>query len=238
WYEDDRSRFRFFNDNHEWRQMDKFGHFYSSYHLGRLGYDLLKPNPNLSENTKLWLGGGLGFALLLPIEILDGFAPEYGASWGDLGANALGSFTFIAQQKWVGKPLVQPKFFFWQTRWASQRPELLGYNFSEELLKDYNGQTYWLSFDLRGITQKRGIPKWLNLAVGYGAEQMVYGSESENRTNGFRSYRQYYLAPDLDFSHVRSRSGVVNGLLWFLRMVKIPTPGLRMDRKGLSVGVF
>jgi hypothetical protein len=29
--------FHFINDNAEWLQMDKAGHIYSSYHLGRLG---------------------------------------------------------------------------------------------------------------------------------------------------------------------------------------------------------
>jgi hypothetical protein len=32
-----RSDFHFINDNAEWLQMDKAGHIYSSYHLGRLG---------------------------------------------------------------------------------------------------------------------------------------------------------------------------------------------------------
>jgi hypothetical protein len=38
WYADyARSDFHFINDNAEWLQMDKAGHIYSSYHLGRLG---------------------------------------------------------------------------------------------------------------------------------------------------------------------------------------------------------
>jgi hypothetical protein len=38
WYADyPKSDFHFINDNAEWLQMDKAGHIYSSYHLGRLG---------------------------------------------------------------------------------------------------------------------------------------------------------------------------------------------------------
>jgi len=34
WYSDAESQaFRFFNDNGEWKQVDKFGHFFSSYYL-------------------------------------------------------------------------------------------------------------------------------------------------------------------------------------------------------------
>ena len=41
WYADyAKSDFHFINDNDEWLQMDKVGHFYSAYHLGRFGAEL------------------------------------------------------------------------------------------------------------------------------------------------------------------------------------------------------
>lgn len=229
WYTDTQSRFHFFNDNAQWKQLDKAGHFYSAYHLGRFGYDALAPTA-LSENTKLWLGGGLGFVLLFPIEILDGFSPDYGASWGDWGANLMGSLAFIAQQKWARQQLVQPKFSFRRSPWAALRPELLGDGLHEEWLKDYNGQTYWLSLDLHGLSGGGAFPKWLNLAVGYGANGMVHSRTGQNQANGFRAYRQYYLALDLDFSYLKPRSKVLRGLLWLINCIKIPTPALELRR--------
>ena len=42
WYNDfERSKFRTIDDFDEWLQLDKFGHVYSSYHLGRIGAEAL-----------------------------------------------------------------------------------------------------------------------------------------------------------------------------------------------------
>jgi hypothetical protein len=42
WYADySKSDFHFINDNAQWLQMDKLGHLYSSYHLGRFGAEAL-----------------------------------------------------------------------------------------------------------------------------------------------------------------------------------------------------
>lgn len=39
WYKDyPQTNFHFFNDNSEWLQMDKMGHFFSSYYLSSLMY--------------------------------------------------------------------------------------------------------------------------------------------------------------------------------------------------------
>jgi hypothetical protein len=38
WYSgDDRTSFHFFNDNAEWKQVDKFGHFYTAFHTSVMG---------------------------------------------------------------------------------------------------------------------------------------------------------------------------------------------------------
>ncbi|MGF1534708.1 MAG: DUF2279 domain-containing protein [Bernardetiaceae bacterium] len=211
WYEDLKPPFRFFNDNRQWLQMDKLGHFYSAYHLGRLGQDLLRPT-RLSPAAKRWLGGGMGFLLLLPIEILDGFSPDYGASWGDLGANLLGSLLVISGQK-----RVQPKFSFWPSRWAEQRPDLLGDHLLAQMLKDYNGQRYWLSVRVKS---------WWMLSLGYSAEGMVYGDPHQNRAMGYTAYRQYYLSLDLDLSGIKPRSAFLKTLLWIGQGIKIPAPAL------------
>ena len=42
WYADyPRSNFHFINDNSEWMQMDKVGHLFTSYHIGRVGAEAL-----------------------------------------------------------------------------------------------------------------------------------------------------------------------------------------------------
>jgi hypothetical protein len=76
-------------------------------------------------------------------------------------------------------------FSFHQTKFASQRPEALGAALNEQILKDYNGQTYWFSFNIHSFTKDSFFPKWLNLAFGYGGEGMLYGNDTEAIENSF-----------------------------------------------------
>ena len=62
WYKNyPKSKFHFFNDNHEWLQMDKIGHSTTAYHTGRLGYELFK-YAGLNEKQATWAGGKIGRA--------------------------------------------------------------------------------------------------------------------------------------------------------------------------------
>ena len=47
------------------------------------------------------------------------------------------------------------------------------------MLKDYNGQTYWLSANLKSFFPGSNIPPWLNVAIGYGADGMFGGFENK-----------------------------------------------------------
>lgn len=232
WYkEQGKGDFRFFNDNAQWNQVDKIGHFYSAYQLSSIGKQLFLWT-NMSEKKSAIWGSVMSQAIMIPIEIMDGFSVEYGFSWGDIAANLLGSGFFLSQELLWNGQLIKTKFSFHRTEYAKLRPEVLGDGIFEELLKDYNGQTYWLSFDMYSIGKfNRKIPKWLNVVVGYGAEGMVYGRENENIAHGYRSYRQYFIGIDFDFSHIQRRNKVVNTLLFVADMIKFPAPTLEFNNK-------
>jgi hypothetical protein len=55
WYKDyPRSNFHFFNDSKEWMQMDKFGHVFSAYQIGRNFYNtLITSDSNRNRNSLL-----------------------------------------------------------------------------------------------------------------------------------------------------------------------------------------
>jgi uncharacterized protein YfiM (DUF2279 family) len=143
WYQDfPRTGFHFFNDNEEWKQLDKIGHFYSAFQISQASIHLFRHAGMTSKKANLW-GGMMGFLVLAPIEILDGFSEEYGASWGDLIANAVGSGTAMAQYMIWNEARIKPKFSFTPTSFADQRPNVLGKGYHEQFIKDYNGQTYW-----------------------------------------------------------------------------------------------
>ena len=63
WYADyPKSDFHFINDNSEWLQMDKAGHVFSSYHLGRFGAEMLQWSGATKKNQLLY-GAGLRFCI-------------------------------------------------------------------------------------------------------------------------------------------------------------------------------
>ncbi|EMR01607.1 DUF2279 domain-containing protein [Cesiribacter andamanensis] len=234
WYKDQgRTEFHFFNDSRDWQQMDKLGHAYSTYHLGRLHYASFRWAGMAPRKAALW-SSLAGFAWLLPIEFLDGYSEAYGASSGDLVANASGALLWGSQQLLWEKQLLRPKFSFHPTRWAPRRTSLLGSRLHEQVLKDYNGQTYWLSADLSQLSGGRS-PRWLNLALGYGASGMVYANAAQNSAQGYLAYRQWFLAPDLNLSHIRSNKRAVRWLLFVLDGIHLPAPALEWSRNRLHL---
>lgn len=229
WYKDSaKQSFRFFNDNAEWKQVDKFGHFYSAFYFSYGTSQALKW-ANVPQRKAELIGAVTGFLVLVPIEIFDGFSDAYGASSGDLIANGAGSAFFLTQSLLWNETRIYPKFSFHQTDYAPLRPNTLGDNFASEFLKDYNGHTYWLSFDMDKFIR---FPKWLNLAVGYGANGMVYAQDSQNQAAGFSAYRQYYFALDLDLTGIKTRSKVLKTIFSLVSLLKLPAPTLEFSKKG------
>ena len=228
WYaENGLEHFKFFNDNAEWLQVDKFGHTYSTYHFSRINYELLRRTELTDEKALLW-SSVLSTALFLPIEILDGFSPDYGFSYGDMLANATGSGLFYAQQKVWGEQRIKLKYSFHRTAYPAYRLNTLGKNLLEELLKDYNGQSYWFSFDVRAFAEDSNWPKWLNLAVGYGAGGMVYSRNAENEEAGYSNYRKLYLGIDFDLSSIKTSSRFLKTVLFLADMIRLPAPTLEL----------
>jgi hypothetical protein len=232
WYKDaPRESFHFFNDNHEWKQMDKWGHFYSTFQLSHVTSKGLQ-HGLVNERKADLIGSLVGFGVMLPIEIFDGFSSTYGASTGDLIANASGSVFYLTQKYLWNDIRIHPKFSFHRSPYAAMRPTMLGEKFSSELLKDYNGQTYWLSIDVDSFIE---FPKWLNIAVGYGAEGMVHARTTSNEQAGYGTpYRQLYVALDFDLSGFKSRSKFVNTLLFVGNMIKLPAPTLCFSHRGTT----
>ncbi len=228
WYSQyDRQSFRFFNDAAEWKQMDKAGHIYSAFQLTSISSRTLQWS-GVPKSKSDKTGALVSFAIMSSIEILDGFSAGYGASATDWAANAVGSAFYLGQQIVWDETRIYPKFSFHRTSFAKERPSILGSGLAEEIIKDYNGQTYWLSVDMDKFVR---FPKWLNLAVGYGAEEMRFARDSQNIAQNFYPYRQFYLGIDFDLTGIKSRYKAVNTLLYFANMVKIPAPTLEFSNK-------
>jgi hypothetical protein len=227
WYADyPKSDFHFINDNSEWLQMDKVGHFYSSYHLGRFGSEMLEWS-GASKHKQLVYGSGLGFAFLTAVEVMDGYSSEWGASSGDILANASGTALYVSQEIFWKEQRITPKFSFHTTQYSNYRPDVLGRSLMEQILKDYNGQTYWLSINLFSFSKGSKIPKWLNLALGCGGDKMIAGNVEKSTPFGAQKterYRQFYLSLDVDLTKIETKSHFLKTFFSVFNTIKIPAP--------------
>lgn len=233
WYADyPQSNFHTINDSGEWLQMDKFGHVFSSYQVGRVGADLLAWS-GVSERNQLIYGSTLGFAYLGVVEVFDGFSEEWGFSWTDILANATGTGLYVGQQLLWKEQRITLKYSFHQTHYAVQNPDKLGDGWTEEFLKDYNGQTYWLSVNLHSFFKESEVPKWLNVAFGYGAEGMLTG-ENESVNNNLITQdrrRQFYFSLDVDLSRIQTKSHFLKTIFSIFNVLKVPFPTVEFTEK-------
>lgn len=235
WYsKEDRRSFHTFNDNAQWLQMDKIGHVFSAYQTGRLGIDVLKWS-NVDDKRAALYGGSLGFLFLSGVEVLDGFSKEWGFSWGDFGANTIGAGIAISQELLFGKQIALIKFSYHPTDFREYRPSVLGESEQAGILKDYNGQTYWLSLNLKDLTQADYIPDWLSISGGYSGTGMFGGSENPTINSSgvgipnVNRFRQYYLSLDIDLERIPTNSKFLKTTLKALNFIKVPLPTIRFQ---------
>ncbi|MCW3073984.1 MAG: hypothetical protein JWP69_1053 [Flaviaesturariibacter sp.] len=239
WYKNyPRSKFHSFNDMGEWQQMDKVGHAWTVYTSSRISYGMWRWT-GISNIKSVLLSATPALAYMLAVEYLDGRSAEWGWSWGDAGANAFGAALFASQQLAWNEQKVQLKFSAHPARYPpdtrQRADELFGTGFLERTLKDYNTQAYWLSFHLpKGLK----LPPWLQISFGYGAAGMLGGYENTARDKDgnvtfnrpdIKRYRQWYVAPDIDLTRIKTKSKLLKTVFYTLNSLKFPAPTLEFS---------
>lgn len=237
WYKGyNTGRFHLFDDHAEWLQMDKIGHAATAYYTGVFGYRLARW-AGWSERASLWGGGSLGLAFLTTIEVMDGFSSGWGFSVSDMSANLLGTALFVSQQKLWGEQRIGMRFSYTGSGLAPLRPNLLGSNFAERLIKDYSGQTYWLSVSPFSFMGPRWASwRWMCVSIGYGGRGMIGARENRwtDAQGNMQDYvqsivreRAWYASLDVDLQHLPPRLKRKMGWVFnTLGFIKIPFPTL------------
>lgn len=239
WYQDNhQTAFHFTNDNADWMQIDKYGHAYTCYTMGKMGLQSLRW-AGLKDKKAIVYGGSFGFLFMTSIEILDGHYTEWGASPMDMVANASGSLLLIGQELAFRKQIVTFKFSYHHTDLAQLQPGVLGQTNMERLVEDYNGQTFWFSTNLKSIFKNsKWLPSWLNVAPGYGAYGMLSYQErtvyNKNRQPipTIVDTRNYYLSLDIDLEKIKTDSKFLKSVFFFLNMIKVPLPTIEVNSLG------
>ncbi len=258
WYKQyPRSSFHFFDDSGEWQQMDKVGHLATTYYESVLIYKGARW-AGMNESAAIWTGVGVSMALQTTVEALDGFSDQWGFSLSDFAFNIIGASAFFAQQKvWEEQRISfkvsstlrdYPSFAIKAqnseatTTLENRARDLYGNSIWQSFLKDYNAQTIWASVNLHSFLNKEQskFPKWLNLAFGYGAENMYGGVQNRWREDDstfvlsdeiYPRYRQIYLSPDIDFTRIPTKSPFLKTVFSVLNVFKFPAPALEWSGK-------
>jgi len=259
WYQGfERSRFHFFNDFGEWEDMDKAGHFFSTYFQSKWTSSLYQWT-GVKERRAAYMGAIGGSIFQGGIEVLDGFSAKWGASAWDIVFNTGGAVTYLGQELLWEEQRISLKFSAHRPKYSTNpiqannsmatttirehAENLYGTSFAEVALKDYNGLTIWASGNISAFIRKEDskFPKWLNVAVGYSAEN-VYGGFGNGWSIGednytlsedlYPRYRQFLLAPDVDFTRIPTKSKGLKIFFGLLNIIKIPAPALEVNSLG------
>lgn len=259
WYADfPRTRFHFFNDWAEWKDLDKSGHLFTAYFQSKWTAGLYDWT-GLPRKKSIYVGAASGMVLQGILETMDGFSEKWGWSWGDIAFNTAGSALFLSQAALWDEQRIVLKYSVHKPRYPNhtlvsrsdpnvtttlqkRADELYGTSLASIILKEYNGLTIWASGNISSFLPKTRLYKWVNVSIGYGVENVFAGYGTSWRDDDghvfsvtdpqFQPYRQYYLSFDIDFSRIKTRSKALKVLLGMLNSLKMPFPTLEVNTNG------
>lgn len=237
WYKDvPKSKFHTFDDSKNWLQMDKAGHFYTANKIALLTGNAFQWS-GMNVKTAALLGTGVSLGYQTTLEFLDAYSAEWGFSWSDVAANTLGAGFYLGQELLLQEQRFLLKFSAHPTEFAALRPSVLGSTFAERLLKDYNGQTYWLSFTPAQFIHNSKFPAWLCVSLGYSSHAKIVGDQNAYTDLSGKNYfaqREFLLSLDIDFSQLPVKKPWLKTVLRQLNYIKIPFPALLLRNGQLS----
>lgn len=241
WYQDvEKTKWHTFDDSKNWLQMDKIGHSYTAYQLNRYTSNLFRWS-GVKHKKAVFIGAGVSFGYQTTLEMFDAYTQEWGFSWADMASNVAGNGFYVAQELiWKDQRLL-PKFSYHPTEFAAVRPEVLGGNFAESLLKDYNGQTYWLSVNISSFLKQPKFPKWICVSLGYSAHEKLVGDADfyiDGNDRPYEAQREWLLSLDIDFSKFDIKRPWLKTLVNQFNYLKVPFPTLIYRNQSLIVHPF
>ena len=233
WYNDkEKTSFHFNKDQNGWGLMDKAAHGFATYQLTRFSTEALQWS-GMSNNKSLLYGTIYGLGAVTAKELMDAHVKEWGWSWYDYGFNIIGSGLYVGQELLWKEQRIQPKFSYNNSKSKGVVTENVGDNYGERLFKNYDGQTFWLSFNLNSFAKTTYIPNWLNFSVGYGVDGYL-----TNRQMAFvpQKSKSIYLSLDADLTKIKTQSHFLRTLFSICNTIKIPAPTIEFNSKRATKG--
>ncbi len=236
WWDETNPQFRVIDDSEYARGLDKFGHIYSSYIMSTFSADLMMVC-GLSHETSTLVGSGMGVAYTLYVEVLDGYAKEWGFSPTDAIADVVGASFFLAQYHVPFLQNFTPRWSYVPAQWVG---DPVSNNRQKIFIDDYNSTTFWLAANVHNLLWggARDIwPDWLMFSVGYG----IRNYDAVDETGAPVGVTRRFLF-GLDYNWLRilppSNVGFVNYLRQALNYIRLPGPTLEVGDEGVKFGIF
>jgi hypothetical protein len=139
------------------------------------------------------------------------------------------------------------------TQWTTlqqRADDLYGTGPVSLFLKNYNTLVVWAAVNPRAFLGERArwLPRWLNLAVGMGANNLFagfgYSWQADKNCTGpdcltyriepdaFPRTRQFFLSIDVDLTRIPVRNRFLRTLLGAVNILKFPAPALEWNDRG------
>lgn len=215
WWKGEKSSFHF-NWKEDWSYAlgaDKAGHFYFPYLVTNI-YSQLFQWSGIEENKSYIYSAALGMSYQTYIEIRDGFSKQYGFSWGDFGADALGAGYPLLQNQLPLLKNFNLKISFYPSNKFRQHS-------NKAIIDDYESTYHWLSVNVKNLLPneiKNYYPAFINIAIGHS----VKGLDE-------KPYHEFYIALDWNLE-------ALPGDYWLLKILKrnfnyyhFPSPAVRIS---------
>lgn len=195
--------------------VDKLGHMFTSYLFFHTTYDFLRW-ADIDENTALWSSIAVPAAHAIAIEFADGFS-KYAFNPSDLYFNFAGIGYGVLQVKYPFLRNFNIKWGYWPTV-SVHRP-----NPDWGPASDYSGHIYWLSMNVHDLLPEKAQPYWprfLNLAVGMGAENVSFGDTGPKK-------RKFAVGLDWNLTELPLTGDTWGVLKNLVDKIHFPAPGIR-----------
>lgn len=246
WYKESwTNEFHLFDDSRQWLGMDKAGHVFTGNLLTKNVSSFYRWS-GVNRKKSLLIGSSVAFGYMTSLELLDGYSEKWGFSWSDIGANTIGIAWYTWQELLWEEQRFKMKFSAHLSPYAQYRPSVLGSSTIERLLKDYNGQTYWISITPgMFLNPTSGFPKWLSFSFGYSIDKKIHGDyntinfiDKNYHIKSFQAQSQYLFSLDIDFEQFNPKRKWVKTLFKVINHVKVPFPAVIFSDGKLEMSPF
>lgn len=188
--------------------VDKIGHAFTSYFYFNTFREVMLWG-GYDERAAFWWAAGTTAFFAVSIEIGDGVSP-YGFSYEDLSFNMGGLLLGMLRTE---VPCMQN----FGLKWSYVPRD--GYRWPPHFTDHYDAHTYWLTVNVHNLLPESLAgywPEFIQLAVGYGAEDNV-------------TRRKGVIGLDFNLGVFEGRNDDVDLLLKTVDMIHLPGPGIKFS---------